>query len=80
MFNKIKEIFFGKPVVAEAPYKVETPPVVEVAVVESPVTVLIAEGAGKVEVSTAEVKTTAVKKAAPIKRAAKAKTPRSKKT
>jgi hypothetical protein len=47
MFSKIKEIFFGKPVVAEAPYKVETPPVV--AVGEPPATVVIVEGAGKVE-------------------------------
>jgi hypothetical protein len=111
MFNKIKEIFFGKPVVAEAPYKVETPPVVE-----PPATVVIAEGVGKVGVSpawhtapaegsklaensldvnhdgkvnladikelvtgTTKAKKPAAKKAAPVKQAAKAKTPRSKK-
>ena len=48
MFSKIKEIFFGKPVVAEAPYKVETPSVV--AVGEPPATVVVVEGAGTVSV------------------------------
>jgi hypothetical protein len=47
MFSKIKEIFFGKPVVAEAPYKVETSSVV--ALGEPPATVVV-EGAGVVSV------------------------------
>jgi hypothetical protein len=48
MFKSIKEFFFGKPVEVEAKYKVEAPTIV--ALGEPPATVVVVEGAGKVEV------------------------------
>ena len=80
MFKAIKEFFTGKPAQVETPaatpvaeYKVEAP--VVTALGEPPATVVVVEGAGKVEVPAAPAKKTAAKKPA-AKKAPAAKKPR----